>query len=121
MFATINLKPIPFSTGPGRDVLIGDHSNILPCGTFHRKSPTKISVSLVNPNWFGCKLEEHYYKKCYVLNPLSIPNSKDSVQNLQILSFQENSLEAKDSTSTTERHTELNWKNQINIKNKLLH
>lgn len=88
-------------------------------GLFTENLLLKFLFPLLTQTGLVVSLEEHYYKKCYVLNLLSIPNSKDSVQNLKILSFQENSLE--DSTSKTERHTELNWKNQINIKNKLLH
>lgn len=78
MIAKTNLKPTPFSTGAGRDVLIGDHSSILPYGTFHRKSPNKISVSFVNPNWFGCKPWRTLLQKM-LLNPLLIPNSKDPI------------------------------------------
>lgn len=48
-------KAHSFSPGAGRDVLRGDHSNTLPYGTSHRKSPNKISFSLVNTNWFGGK------------------------------------------------------------------
>lgn len=48
-------------------------------GLFTENLQTKFLFPLLIQTGLVVSLEENYYKKCYVLNPLLIPNSKDSI------------------------------------------